>query len=576
LVLVLMVALVGQYLPGGWLIAGMRDELVAVVIDEVAWSGTAASSSDEWLELHNPGDEAVDLAGWTLSDGGDVNLALHGTLPAGGFYLLERTDDTTVSDIPADLIYSGSLSNAGETLTLRDAGGAVIDTANGDGGAWPAGSAAPGYNSMERIDPRAPDSDGNWASNDGITRNGHDANGDPIDGTPRQPNSAGQPAPTPTPTMTPTITITPTVTSTRSATPTAMPSASPTATPTITPTVTSTPSASLTPTPTISLTGTITASLTPTGTPTATPTPSLTVTPEPGTPTATVWVTITLTPTPTATATPSATPGTPAVSLNEVLPAPYAIDWNGDGVPNQDDEYVELYNAGAEPVDLGGWQLDDRANTGTNPFTIPTGRLIEPGGFVLFFRSETHVALNNTGSEEVRLLAPDGHVVETFTFSDPLVDWSYSKEIDGSTTWTDAYPPSPGQPNQPGTPTVTPSPGVTITPTITPMPTDTPPPGPVAVALNEALPAPELIDWNGDGALNEDDEYIELFNAGDVPVDLGGFRLDDVAGGGSAPHTIPPGTLLPGQGFRVLFRSQTHLALNNGGDDVRLLAPDGR
>ncbi len=446
---VLVLALLGQYLPGGWLMAGMQEESLEVVIDEVAWSGTAASSSDEWLELYNPGDVAVDLAGWTLSDGSDVNVALHGTLPPGGFFLLERTDDTTVSDIPADLIYSGSLGNGGETLTLRDAGAVVIDTANGDGGVWPAGSAAPGYNSMERIDPHAPDGDGNWASNDGITRNGHDANGDPINGTPRQPNSAGQPAPTPTPTftpaMSPTTTITPTATSTPSATPI----------PTLT------PSAS----PTITLTATITASLTPTGT----PTPSLTVTPEPGTPTATVSATVTLTPS--ATATPSATPGTPAVSLNEVLPAPYAVDWNGDGVPNQDDEYIEIYNAGAEPVDLGGWQLDDRANAGTNPFTIPAGRLIEPGGFVLFFRSETHVALNNTGSEEVRLLAPDGHVVETFTFSDPLVDWSYSKEIDGGITWTDAYPPSPGQPNQPGTPTLTPSPVVTITPTITPTPT---------------------------------------------------------------------------------------------------------
>ncbi|QLQ06437.1 MAG: lamin tail domain-containing protein [Anaerolineae bacterium] len=145
------------------------------------------------------GAAAVDLAGWTLRDGGDINLTLHGTLPAGGFFF-ERTDDTTVNDIPADLIYTGSLGNSGETLTLRNASDQVVDTANGDGGAWPGGSAALGYLSMERIDAWAPDSDGNWASNDGITRNGHAANGDPINGTPRQPNSASQPSPTPSPT----------------------------------------------------------------------------------------------------------------------------------------------------------------------------------------------------------------------------------------------------------------------------------------------------------------------------------------------------------------------------------------
>jgi len=40
-----------------------------------------------------------------------------GFITAHGFYLLERTDDTTVSDIGADQIYTGGLNNNGETLT---------------------------------------------------------------------------------------------------------------------------------------------------------------------------------------------------------------------------------------------------------------------------------------------------------------------------------------------------------------------------------------------------------------------------------------------------------------------------
>jgi uncharacterized repeat protein (TIGR01451 family) len=43
---------------------------------------------------------------------------------------------------------------------------------------------------MERIDPAAPDTDANWASNNGIIRNGRDANGNPINGTPKARNSA--------------------------------------------------------------------------------------------------------------------------------------------------------------------------------------------------------------------------------------------------------------------------------------------------------------------------------------------------------------------------------------------------
>jgi uncharacterized repeat protein (TIGR01451 family) len=160
-----------------------------VVISEVAWGGTAANSADEWIELHNPTAVSVNLSGWTLSDGGDVQINLTGMIPADGFFLMERTDDDTVSDIPADQIYTGGLSNTGESLELRDSGNVLVDTANGDGGGWPAGSGSPDYLSMEREGPEVVDVDGNWHSNDTITRNGLDAAGNPINGTPRQPNS---------------------------------------------------------------------------------------------------------------------------------------------------------------------------------------------------------------------------------------------------------------------------------------------------------------------------------------------------------------------------------------------------
>ncbi len=174
----------------------------AVVITEVAWGGTAAASTDEWLELYNPGDAAVDLTGWTLSDGGDLNLTFGAGLSvsAHGFLLLERASDQVVSDIPADVIYTGDLSNQGEALTLRNASGLPVDTANSGGGAWPAGSAYPGFYSMERVDATQPDTPANWKSNDGLYRNGLDARGQPLNGTPRASNSAAQPPlPTPTP-----------------------------------------------------------------------------------------------------------------------------------------------------------------------------------------------------------------------------------------------------------------------------------------------------------------------------------------------------------------------------------------
>ncbi|MDW8327913.1 MAG: lamin tail domain-containing protein, partial [Anaerolineales bacterium] len=174
-----------------------------IIINEVAWGGTAASASDEWIELYNPNALGVNVTGWTLtgSDGSPA-ITLSGVIAAGGYFLLERTDDSTVSDIAADLIYTGDLNNNGETLILRDGLGNVIDTANADGGSWPAGSGAPGYFSMERTAPTA-DTDANWHSNNGLQRNGLDANGQPLNGTPRRPNSAPLPTATPTPTLAP-------------------------------------------------------------------------------------------------------------------------------------------------------------------------------------------------------------------------------------------------------------------------------------------------------------------------------------------------------------------------------------
>jgi uncharacterized repeat protein (TIGR01451 family) len=162
-----------------------------VVVNEVAWMGTAASTSDEWIELYNTTDHDIDLTGWTLAAAdGTPNIALNSIIPAHGYFLLERTDDNTVSDVPADQVYTGALENDpdAESLELRDGTGTLVDTANGDGGPWPAGDNDTKA-TMERIDPAAPDTDANWATNDGLTRNGLDASLNPINGTPKARNS---------------------------------------------------------------------------------------------------------------------------------------------------------------------------------------------------------------------------------------------------------------------------------------------------------------------------------------------------------------------------------------------------
>jgi hypothetical protein len=176
-------------------LAPTAAEPLSVLINEVAWSGTRADASDEWNELFNPGPSAIDLRGWKLTDEGDVHVALSGTLPSYGFLLLERTSDGTIADLAADLIYTGGLNNGGESLWLLDSHGTVIDSANADGGGWPGGNGAT-HASMERRG--GDDRSGNWGTFPGFGGVGHDVDGNPIAGTPRQPNAINLPAPTPT------------------------------------------------------------------------------------------------------------------------------------------------------------------------------------------------------------------------------------------------------------------------------------------------------------------------------------------------------------------------------------------
>lgn len=143
-----------------------------VVINEIAWMGTASSSNDEWMELKNNTGNPIDLSGWTLQTADEkIKISLTGTISANGFYLLERTDDATVPDITANQIYTGALSNNGQDLWLYDGNNNIIDEADFYQG-WTAGD-----NTTKQTTERADNN--NWQTS-------KDAGG-----TPKTQNSSG-------------------------------------------------------------------------------------------------------------------------------------------------------------------------------------------------------------------------------------------------------------------------------------------------------------------------------------------------------------------------------------------------
>lgn len=123
------------------------DAQGSIVINEVAWAGTAESASKEWIELWNGGQSPVALSGWKLTaEDGTPSVTLTGTIPAQGFFVLTRGEKTksgaatTNSALTANQFYKGALNNAGENLALYDAKGTLMDEIQGIS-SWPAGDA---------------------------------------------------------------------------------------------------------------------------------------------------------------------------------------------------------------------------------------------------------------------------------------------------------------------------------------------------------------------------------------------------------------------------------------------------
>ena len=205
--------------------------------------------------------------------------------------------------------------------------------------------------------------------------------------------------------------------------PTATPSPTPTQTPTSTPTAT--------PSPTVP-------------TPTQTPTPTATATPtQPTQPTSVppVSPTATQTPPPSQPATPTVEPE--GVRIEEVLPAPKSTDWDGDGTADELDEWIEIYNAGGQAVDVSGWLVDD-GDDDSVPYSLPVNTVLEAGEYLVLYRQKTGIALGD-GGDEVRLRRPDGEVVDVVAFGRLDADVSYVRGPDG--LWYACSLPSPGQAN---------------------------------------------------------------------------------------------------------------------------------
>jgi len=136
----------------------------------------------------------------------------------------------------------------------------------------------------------------------------------------------------------------------------------------------------------------------------------------------------------------------PEVVINEFLASNQAAD--RDPGFGEFSDWVELYNATAEAVDLSGYYATDDLDEPLK-WQIPAGTLIGPHGFLLLWADGRDTGLHlsfklDKAGEQLGLYTPQGEAVDTLSFGPQQDDMSYGRLADDATQWRFLSPPSPG------------------------------------------------------------------------------------------------------------------------------------
>ena len=257
----------------------------------------------------------------------------------------------------------------------------------------------------------------------------------------------------------------------------------------------------------------------------------------------------------------------PKLVINEVLASNDSVvmDEAGDY-----EDYIEIYNADDETIDLSGMHLSD------SPFdplawVFPEGTMLAPGAFLIVWCDDEpgegplHATFKLSAGGETAVLshraAAGSVLIDSVSFPGLLPDESYGRAPDGSESFEVFCAVTPGFANDPRD-------DCFIDPDPTP-----------AVFVNEWLASNDgvVVDEFGDA-----DDFIELYNAEPTTVDLGGRYLsDDLTD--RTKWEIPAGVSIEPGGYLVIWADDepeqgplhATFKLSAGGEAVGLFDRDG-
>lgn len=291
----------------------------------------------------------------------------------------------------------------------------------------------------------------------------------------------------------------------------------------------------------------------------------------------------------------------PVKSILAADPALLIVEVQIAGGSNKsDNDFIKIYNPGDNDLDISGYKLRKRTSTGSESSVrvFQNGSKILAKGYFLWANSKddfhltvgadvwstAYLAKNNSiallDQENVTLDAlawgeSQNPFVEGIPFlENPGANQQLKRKVlngvyqNTNNNGQDFYLYPPSEPSQPQTETI---PKEETRPE-SQLQSSTEPESiiyPSGIIINEILPNTPL------GITDEEGEYIEIFNQNNFEVDLSDWKIEDTAGR-TTTYTFPKGTKIGSLGFLLFPRPTTKITLNNDGDGLNLIRPDGK
>lgn len=235
-------------------------------------------------------------------------------------------------------------------------------------------------------------------------------------------------------------------------------------------------------------------------------------------------------------------------------------EWAGRVSFRVDHDFIELFNAAAQPVALSGARLTDDAVNYPSRFAFPSLSFIAPGGFLPLYGADLPFGLN-ADFDVISLLGENGARIDQIDFLSQPADHSAGRTTDGGSAISDFAVPTPGLSNATAVPAA-------------------------YTALLNNLRITEVMYQPVAASSAGDYEFIELFNLGTTALDLSGVRFTN-----GIDYTFPSGTTLAGGAYLVVCKNRTAFssrypsavsslapnqftgALDNSGETIALTLP---